>query len=196
MKTVLILAAAATLGVVAPLAPIASAQTVNTTGDQAASQLELIAQAPSACVLSPPSAASGANTSFTAQGGQAGVVRFTEFVDPQTAQPRDASISLAFPVVCNSAHRLLVRTDGTGLSRTAGAAPAAGFRDSLDFQVTAYWAGASASGSSTALTPIDLATANGAAGQMNLVVAVAGGGAPMVAGDYAGTLVVELEAQN
>lgn len=193
MKTVLILAVAATLGVAAP---VAYAQTVETSGDQAASQLELIAQAPSACVLSPPSAASGSNASFTAQGGQAGVVRFTQFVDPQTAQPRDASISLAFPVVCNSAHRLVVRTDGSGLSRTAGASPAAGFRDSLDFQVTANWAGASASGSSTALTPIDLATANGAAGQMNLVVAVAGGGAPMVAGDYAGTLVVELEASN
>ncbi|MBI1684320.1 hypothetical protein [Caulobacter hibisci] len=195
MKTVLILAAAATLGVAAT-APAVLAQTVATSGDQAASQLELLAQAPSACVLSPPSAASGANASFTAQGGQAGVVRFTQFVDPQTAQPRDSSISLAFPLVCNSAHRLVVRTDGTGLSRTAGAAPAAGFRDSLDFQVTANWAGASASGASTALTPIDLATANGAAGQMNLVVAVAGGGAPMVAGDYAGTLVVELEAAN
>ncbi|KSB90069.1 hypothetical protein AS593_02370 [Caulobacter vibrioides] len=191
MKTVLLLAAAATLGVVAA----ASAQTLPT-GDEASSQLQLIGQAPSACVLSPPSAAAGANTSFAAQGGQAGVVRFTQFVDPQTAQPRDASISLAFPVVCNSAHRLVVRTDGTGMSRVGGAATAPGFRDRLDFQLTADWAGASASGTSATTTPINLATANGAAGQMNLVVAVTGGGTPMVAGDYAGTLVVELEAQN
>lgn len=191
MKSVLLLAAAATLGVAAA----ACAQTLPT-GDEAESQLQLIGQAPSACVLSPPSAAAGANTSFAAQGGQAGVVRFTQFVDPQTAQPRDASISLAFPLVCNSAHRLVVRTDGSGLARTGGAATAPGFRDRLDFQVTADWAGASASGTSATTTPINLATANGAAGQMNLVVAVTGGGAPMVAGDYAGTLVVELEAQN
>jgi hypothetical protein len=31
---------------------------------------------------------------------------------------------------------------------------------------------------------------------MNLIVNIIGGGAPMVAGDYAGTLVVEIEASN
>lgn len=31
---------------------------------------------------------------------------------------------------------------------------------------------------------------------MNLIVNITGGGAPMVAGDYAGTLVVEIEASN
>jgi hypothetical protein len=165
-------------------------------GDRASSTLDLFGQAPSACVMSPPAPASGSNASFSAQGGQTGVVRFTQFVDPRTAQPRAASIGLAFPVVCNSAHRLTVRTDGTGLTRTAGPASAAGFRDSLGFQVSADWAGARAVGSSDLLTPIDLRTANGAAGQMNLVVDIAGGGAPLVAGDYAGTLVVELEASN
>lgn len=191
MKTALILAAAMALASTA-----AGAQTLSN-ADRATSQLDLFGTAPSACVLSPPSAAAGSNTSFVSQGAQAGLLRFTQFVDPQTAQPRPASISLAFPVVCNSAHRLTVRTDGSGMTRTGGPGPSApGFRSNLDFQVSADWAGASATGSSTALTPIDLSTANGAAGQMNLVVAIAGGGAPMVAGDYAGTLVVELEASN
>jgi hypothetical protein len=103
----------------------ANAQTLSA-GDQASSTLHIFGSAPSACVLSPPIAASGANASFTAQGGQTGVIRFTQFVDPQTAQPRGGSISLAFPVVCNSAHRVTVRTDGRGLARTAGAGPAAG----------------------------------------------------------------------
>jgi hypothetical protein len=182
------------LGAVLVAAASAQAQTVST-GQRASNRLDLFGVAPSACVLSPPSSAAGTNASFTAQGAQ-GVVRLTQFIDPQTAQPRDAVISLGFPVVCNSAHRLVVRTDGAGLARTAGPAPAPGFRDSLGFQLSADWAGLTATGSSTSLTPISLQTANGAAGLMNLIVNITGGGAPMVAGDYAGTLVVEIEASN
>lgn len=182
------------LGAVLVAAASAQAQTAST-GERASNRLDLFGVAPSACVLSPPSSAAGTNASFTAQGAQ-GVVRLTQFIDPQTAQPRDAVISLGFPVVCNSAHRLVVRTDGAGLARTAGPAPAPGFRDSLGFQLSADWAGLTATGSSTSLTPISLQTANGAAGLMNLIVNITGGGAPMVAGDYAGTLVVEIEASN
>lgn len=182
------------LGAVLVAVASAQAQTVST-GQRASNRLDLFGVAPSACVLSPPSSAAGTNASFTAQGAQ-GVVRLTQFIDPQTAQPRDAVISLGFPVVCNSAHRLVVRTDGAGLARTAGPAPAPGFRDSLGFQLSADWAGLTATGSSTSLTPISLQTANGAAGLMNLIVNITGGGAPMVAGDYAGTLVVEIEASN
>lgn len=182
------------LGAVLIAAASAQAQTAST-GERASNRLDLFGVAPSACVLSPPSSAAGTNASFTAQGAQ-GVVRLTQFIDPQTAQPRDAVISLGFPVVCNSAHRLVVRTDGAGLARTAGPAPAPGFRDSLGFQLSADWAGLTATGSSTSLTPISLQTANGAAGLMNLIVNITGGGAPMVAGDYAGTLVVEIEASN
>ncbi|MBW8893764.1 MAG: hypothetical protein JF617_17240 [Burkholderiales bacterium] len=193
MKAALVLAPFVLGAVLVAVAP-AQAQTVST-GERASNRLDLFGVAPSACVLSPPSSAAGTNASFTAQGAQ-GVVRLTQFIDPQTAQPRDAVISLGFPVVCNSAHRLVVRTDGAGLARTAGPAPAAGFRDSLGFQLSADWAGLTATGSSTSLTPISLQTANGAAGQMNLIVNITGGGAPMVAGDYAGTLVVEIEASN
>lgn len=182
------------LGAVLVAVASAQAQTAST-GERASNRLDLFGVAPSACVLSPPSSAAGTNASFTAQGAQ-GVVRLTQFIDPQTAQPRDAVISLGFPVVCNSAHRLVVRTDGAGLARTAGPAPAPGFRDSLGFQLSADWAGLTATGPSTSLTPISLQTANGAAGQMNLIVNITGGGAPMVAGDYAGTLVVEIEASN
>jgi hypothetical protein len=193
MKAALVLAPLVLGAALAAVAP-AQAQTAST-GERASNRLDLFGVAPSACVLSPPSSAAGTNASFTAQGAQ-GVVRLTQFIDPQTAQPRDAVISLGFPVVCNSAHRLVVRTDGAGLARTAGPAPAAGFRDSLGFQLTADWAGLTATGPSTSLTPISLQTANGAAGQMNLIVNITGGGAPMVAGDYAGTLVVEIEASN
>lgn len=191
MKTAPLLLVAATLAT----ASAAGAQTLSS-GPQATSRLDVIGVAPSACVLSPPRAAGGTNASFATQGVQGGVVRFTEFVDPQTAAPRAASITLDFPVVCNSAHRLIVRTDGAGLARVAGPAPAAGFRDSLDFQVTADWAGRTATGQSNVPIPIDLRTANGAAGQLNLLIDVPGGGAPLVSGDYAGTLVVELEASN
>lgn len=110
------------LGAVLVAAASAQAQTAST-GERASNRLDLFGVAPSACVLSPPSSAAGTNASFTAQGAQ-GVVRLTQFIDPQTAQPRDAVISLGFPVVCNSAHRLVVRTDGAGLARTAGPAPA------------------------------------------------------------------------
>lgn len=193
MKTALVLAPLVLGAVLGAAAPV-QAQTASA-GDRASNSLDLFGVAPSACVLSPPSSAAGTNASFSAQGAQ-GVVRFTQFIDPQTAQPRDAVISLGFPVVCNSAHRLVVRTDGAGLARTAGPAPAAGFRDSLGFQLSADWAGLTATGPSTSLTPISLQTANGAAGLMNLTVNITGGGAPMVAGDYAGTLVVEIEASN
>lgn len=166
-------------------------------GGSDAGRLDLSGDAPSACVISAPQAQAGANAAFQAIDGASARVRIVDLVDPMTAQPRAASINLAFPVICNGAHRLTVRTADGAMVRAGDPDPQApGFRDRLAYEVSAAWAGLSASGSSTTLTPVDLSLGNGAAGVLSLAVDIAPGGQPLIAGAYSDSLIVELQAAN
>lgn len=172
---------------------IASAQTINT----AAGRLDLAGTAPSACLVSAPGSVSGGNASFQVTGTQAAQIDITQLVDATTAQPRATSINLALPIICNGAHRLTVTTTNGGLARVGGNARNVsvtnGFREFLPYQVTASWAGQSTTGGSQTTTPVSMNVSDGAAGQLSLIIAVPAGGAPLVAGAYADSLVIRLQ---
>jgi hypothetical protein len=175
------------------LAPAAaSAQTINSAGGR----LDITGDAPSACLISAPTSAVGANATFQAVGARTEQITITQMVDAQTAVPRQTTINLALPIVCNAAHHLTVRTANGGLARVGGGGNQGtvnGFREFLAYQVTAAWSGQSVSGSSQTGTPVNITTSDGAAGQVALTIDVPGGGAPMVAGTYEDSLVIELQ---
>jgi hypothetical protein len=178
------------------LAPYAHAQTTPLGPDVAGGRLDIVGEAPQGCILSPPTETAISNAALVA-GPTAGQVRLTQFVDPQTAVPNAATIGLDFSVVCNAAHHLTVRTLQGGLVLASPApAPGPGLRNSVPYQVSVAWAGQQAMGSSDTMVPVDIATANGAAGVLSITIAVPGGGDPLVAGTYSDSLVVELLPTN
>jgi hypothetical protein len=161
-------------------------------------RLDLTGTAPSACVISAPTSTSGANMSFALTGPQAAQINITQMVDQTTAQPVAASINLSLPIICNSAHTLTVTTANGGMSRIGGAGAGAltnGFREFVPYQVNAVWAGQSVNANSqTSSTPVNISVPDGAAGQLSLSIVIPAGGAPLVAGNYTDSLVIELQA--
>jgi hypothetical protein len=157
------------------------------------SRVDLVGEAPSACVLAPPTAGASANAVLQQTGDRSSEVRITRLVDPQTLQPQAASISLAFPLVCNAAHRLIVRTARGGLTLDTPAPAASGFRDHVSYTVAADWAGMSAEGASDSKRPVDIRLNDGAAGVVSVNIQIRGGGEPLVAGPYSDSVIVELQ---
>lgn len=181
----------ACLTLAAVLAPgLALAQTANI----GQGRLDLVGQAPSACLISQPTASTGQNATLTQTGAQSAQIRISELVDPQTAQPRASSMNVVLPVICNTAHRLTVKSGNGGLVRAGGRrGDVSGFRQLLPYQVTADWSGQSITGSSVTGTPVTINSANGAAGQVSLSISIPAGGDPMVAGSYSDSVVIELQ---
>jgi hypothetical protein len=159
-------------------------------------RLDLIGEAPSACLISAPSAEAGSNAVFQPITGDSARIRVVDLVDPATSEARATSINLAFPVICNGAHRVTVRTAQGAMVRAGPAVSAPGFRDRLPYQVSAAWGGQSVTGVSESGTPVDIQLNNGAAGLLSLAVAIAPGGDPLIAGAYSDSLIVELQPAN
>ena len=159
-------------------------------------RLDLVGVAPSACLISTPTAASGSNATFAAAGAQQGEINITQMADPRTAVAVAATINLALPVICNTAHQVVISTANGGLTRlgaVAGGPEVNGFRQFVPYQLSANWAGQSASAASRAGPAITIRSADGAAGQLSLVISVPGGGAPLVAGAYGDQVVIQLQ---
>lgn len=159
-------------------------------------RLDLVGVAPSTCLVQTPQAAVGANTTFAAGGAQQGQVTITQLADPQTAVAKEATISVALPVICNSAHHVTVTSLNRGLLRQGGIASQTsvnGFREFIPYSVTASWAGQTATGQSLSGAPVNITTQDGAAGQVSLTIDVPGGGDPLVAGTYSDSLTIELQ---
>lgn len=178
------------------LATTVAAQAQNI--DTGQSRLEIAGRAPPACVLNAPTASGGQNATFTSAGTSSGEIRITEFGDPQTAEPRGATINLALPVICNAAHKLTITSTNGGLLRDGGNArnrqSPTGFGEFVGYQISANWAGQNASVLTTNNSVLAITTADGGAGDMGLTIAVPPGGGPLVAGRYADTVTVLFEA--
>ena len=182
------------LAVLLSAAPAASlAQTL----DVGHSQLEMTGTAPSACVISAPTSVSGINATMAVTSAQSAQVTITQLVDQTTAEPLAASIVLSLPIICNTAHTVTVTTANGGLARVSGnqrnSNVTNGFREFLPYQVDAVWAGRSVTGDSQTQPPVSIVVPNGAAGDLSLTVAVPAGGAPLIAGAYADSLVIQLQ---
>lgn len=170
--------------------PAAAAAQTQDTGQ---GRLEIIGEAPSACLISAAPTTGGTNSSFVSATQSSAEVRITNMVDPQTGQATPATINLALPIICNANHHVVVRTANGGLAREGAPAPAPGFRELVPYNVTASWAGTTASGSSQDSPSVDILTGDGAAGDLSINIQVPGGGDPLVAGAYSDELIIELQ---
>lgn len=185
------LTALAAAAVVLPSA--ASAQVVGAAEDR----LEVLGTAFQACVILTPSASSGNNATFEPASGNSGEIRITDFVNPSTATARAASISLALPVICNSPHRLVLRSSNGGLRRDgAGAGSQGPFAEFKAYQMAASWGPVALNAMSDADGQLVINSATARAGDVSITIDVGEGGQPLVAGTYSDEIVVEFRAAN
>ena len=159
-------------------------------------RIELIGEAPSACVVRGPEAAVGVNATFAPLGASAGQVRITELVDPATALPRAASMDLAMPVICNGPHRVVVRSANGGLRRDGQPAIPGPFAEFVAYQLNSAWGDQSRQLDNSGNGPLIIDSATARAGSLLLSINLVAGGRPLVAGNYQDQIVVEVQAAN
>lgn len=163
--------------------------------DLSQGRLEVQGTSYPACVIRAPSSAVGTNMRFDSSGVTAGRIGITQFVDAN-AVSRGGTIEVILPVICNSAHRVVVRSDNGGLRRVGPLVQAPGFSQLFPYRVTTLW------GSQQGILATDqggtliINTSEARAGQLALAINVAAGGQPLVAGTYSDQIVVELQAAN
>lgn len=175
---------------------LASAQVVDT----GQGRVELFGQAPAACLLRAPIASNAVNATFGNATATSAEIQIVQLANPQTAQPQAASIDLALPVVCNSAHRLTIRSLNGGLLRDGATArvpaPAGGLGEFIGYQLGARWAGTEVSVESDVTNIILIDSARASAGDVQLRFAVSAGGSVLIAGRYADAVIVEFQVAN
>jgi hypothetical protein len=177
----------------------ASAPALAQSTDTGLQSLDIAAIANPACLMRGPSATAGVNARFQTVSASTGEIQIVELVNPQTAQPRATSISIAMPVICNSAHRLSIVSRNGGLKRVSANErnqSGGGFADFLPYALNANWAGQSLSQSSEVRSGININAANAGAGNMTIGFSVSAGNTPLVAGAYTDSLTIEFRAAN
>lgn len=166
--------------------------------DRTEQRLELVAQAPAACVLDTASVIASDNAAFTAAGVSGGQIAIQQLVDANTAASLASSVRLDLPLVCNASHRVVLRSANGGLLRAgsmATAANAGGFSEFLPYRLSLGWAGQELDrGSDQGEATIN--ADRPAVGSVDLRVATLPGQGPLVAGQYNDTIVVEFQPAN
>lgn len=165
--------------------------------DRAAQQLVMSGTAPVACVINAPRAANQSNASFTETGSSSGQINITQFVDPQSAQPRASSIELNVPVLCNTSHRVRISSLNGGLLRggAKGRGQGGTFAEFVRYTIGLDWLGQTTQ-FDTGTNSTSIRANQPGRGNAVLRVATPAGGAPLVAGQYRDTIVVEVEPSN
>lgn len=168
--------------------------------DTARARLEIAGQAPAACVIQNARASGGINASYAATGASAGEIRITDLVDPQTAQPRQAEITVTLPIVCNAAHRLTLMTTNGGLLRDGGNArnrqSSNSFGELVGYSLNAGWASRTLALDTNIASAVSVSVPDGTAGDLSFLLSVPPGGGPLVAGRYADTVIIELQVSS
>ena len=163
--------------------------------DLSQGRLEIQGTAHPACVIKGPSSAVGNNMRFDPAGPSAGQIGITNFVD-NNAVSRGGTIDIALPVVCNSAHRVIVRSSNGGLRRQGAAVQGNQFAQFFPYRVTTQWGGQNGQLTTDQGGALTIDTGEARAGQLSLQISLAAGGRPLVAGTYSDQIVVELQAAN
>lgn len=161
--------------------------------------VEIVGTAAPACLMRAPQDASGVNANFRNIDGSTGEIRIVEMVNPQTALPRNTVLNLAFPIICNSAHLLRVQSNNGGLRRLGSNERnqgRGGFAEFMPYSLSAAWAGQNRSQSSDVAGGLQINSANGGAGTVDVGFAMAAGNVPLIAGTYTDTITVEFRAAN
>lgn len=146
-----------------------------------------------ACVIKAPAQARGTNVSFAATGANAGEIRISQLVDPSTAQVREAQVALLLPIVCNSAHRFLLKSSNGGLQRDGATAANNNFRARVPYEVSAMWQGRQLRQTTDAAGDFAIDVPGSGAGDLALTINIQPGGQPLVAGSYSDTITVQLQ---
>lgn len=180
----------------AVLAPAAMAQDRAT----ARQELELVGRAEPACLTRAPAAIAGINATFDPSAANGGEIRIVQLVNQTTAEPSPTSITVAIPVICNSSHRVTLRSQNGGLLRDSGdprrRQSPNGFGEFLPYEVDFTWAGLQRGANSDATRSINLNVPRGAAGDATFRFALPGGGGPLVAGRYSDAIIIEFTPAN
>ena len=160
-------------------------------------RLEIVGEAPGACVVRGPSTANTTNATYVTTGPSSGQVRINQMVDSNSVA-RAASADLELTVVCNSPHQLVLRSENGGLLRAgaiAGAPRPGPFAEILPYQFRATWLGQENAAVSNVGAPLVMSSNQGGAGQLSLAVNVPAG-ARLAQGDYRDAVIVEFRAAN
>lgn len=163
--------------------------------DSSLGRVELVGTAPAGCVIRGPASAVGTNMRFEPSSASAGQIGITEFVD-QNSVSRGGSIEINLPVICNSAHRVVVRSGNGGLRRLGAAVPTGPFAQFVPYSVTTLWGGQQAVLTTNQGGTVQIDSNQARAGLVALSINLAAGGQPLVAGTYSDQIVVELQAAN
>ena len=179
-------------------APIsaAQAQDLNLEGAQPSREVRVYADAPAACVVSTARTQGASNAVFVSDGSAGGTIAITQLVDAETAEPVPANVEIALPVVCNTAHSVVVTTQSGGMLRSGGS-PANtlspdGFADFLPYAMRMDWGGQTRSGQSQAGETFSLQDGP-QRGDLLLQVTTPQGGGALTAGTYTDTITIRLE---
>ena len=168
------------------------------TGDPSAGLLtqglDIEGTAPVRCSIQPIALAPGSFGALQPAGQGSAVVRLgsPDFVDPTTAVPVGGELGLSVPIICNGAHVLHVRSSNGRLTLESGAAAGGGFANSLDYGLTASWAGESQSFNTTGASSLEIPVGQASSGDALVTIVVPSGGSPLVAGTYSDLIVVEV----
>jgi hypothetical protein len=166
--------------------------------DHATQRLEIHGDAPAGCVANSARASKQVGATYQDNGPTGGVVVFPNLVDETTATSRESSIELALPVVCNTSHRITVRSYNGGLVRlgaNAARSGSGGFSEMQTYDVALQWQ----------QQTVQLGTQNASAaisfdqpakGDIIVDIAVPRGTNPLVAGTYTDAVVVEIRPAN
>ncbi|HYJ83300.1 MAG TPA: hypothetical protein VEW26_10725 [Allosphingosinicella sp.] len=172
------------------LAPTALAAQTPQTGQ---ARLEIVGEAPGACVIRGPGTATATNASYASTGPSSGRLRITEMVGSES-ESRGVTADLGLEIVCNSPHRLVLRSENGGMRRAgAGAGPQGPFAELLPYQFRASWLGQEASSATDGAGPLVMESNRGGAGLLSLGVVVPPG-VKLVAGDYRDSVILEFRA--
>jgi hypothetical protein len=166
------------------------------TPESGGGRLELVGEAPSACVIQDATALNTVNATVESAGANGSRIRIVQMVDNITAQPQPMAVDLTLPIICNSPHRLTVRTANGGLRLEGGAAaPSGDFASFVPYQVHASWAGQDISGESSR-SGLGIDSAAGRAGTMSLSINLPPGGPRLQTGRYLDDIIIEFQAAN
>ena len=163
----------------------------------------LLGEADRVCTLSSPELGNGPIENFSVPSG--GVYSVEQLADPTTLTTRAARINLTMAAMCNGVHRVVVRSENSGLWRQGITADAVGFGTAVPYSIDLSWADESptllADGSTRQLREWQILIGRPNAGDIEIDFSIqagatnAGTGAPMVSGGYSDVVTLTVESQ-
>ncbi|MBB4098700.1 hypothetical protein [Sphingomonas kyeonggiensis] len=156
--------------------------------------LDIIGEAPAACLMKSPAGASGNNASFDPVSAGTGRIRIDQLASLTDATPLAAAIRVELPVICNAPHRIILRSGNGGLRREGPAvASVAPFRQLLPYRLGIRWGADQTDRSTDDGAPIVIDAGGPRSGDLAVLFTLTSGGAPLVAGNYTDEIVLEVQ---